>query len=306
MNILISGGAGFIGSYVKDLLSKKQHTIFILDNLTSGDERNIEGTDHFIRGNIEDDKAYEALDSYEFDIIIHLAAQTSVPKSLEDPINDMRVNIEGTLKILGFAKRKKVKKFIFSSTAAVYGDNKMLPITEDHNPNPSAPYGVSKLSSEYYIQALCKENDIDYVVLRFSNVYGPKQTKDGEGGVIKVFFDSLQNNQAPIIYGDGCQTRDFIFVEDLANAHLFALDAKSGVYNVSSNTEITIKELYQKMTEIMLKTEVAPLYKGERDGDIYRSCLSNSKLKHATGWEPETSIDAGLAKTLQSTMKKTP
>ncbi|MEH7384301.1 NAD-dependent epimerase/dehydratase family protein [Bacillus sp. JJ1521] len=300
MNILITGGAGFIGTFTKKLLKMEGHKIVILDNLQSGSRENLRDDEVFIEGDIRDSTITQKLLPYDIEVIIHLAAQTSVPISIKDPLNDLSINIEGTIKVLQVAKELGIKKFIFASSAAVYGDNESLPIQEEAVLQPTSPYGISKMSAEKYIESFCKLHDITYIIFRFANVFGPKQSKDGEGGVIKIFFDCMMKGVPPQIFGDGTQTRDFIFVEDIARAHVAALkEVPSGIYNVSTNTEISVNELINWIKETT-QVELSPIYTEERAGDIYKSCLDNSKIKTNLGWEPVYSVLEGIKETYDS------
>ncbi|WP_216775303.1 NAD-dependent epimerase/dehydratase family protein [Metabacillus halosaccharovorans] len=303
MNVLITGGCGFIGTYVKKKLLKQEHSVYIVDNFSTGNRENVSEKEALIKGDIVEESTYEKLEDTSIDTIIHLAAQTSVPNSLNDPIDDMKTNIEGTIKLLQFAIKNKVKRFIFASSAAVYGDNKNIPIKEDQPLYPSSPYGISKMTAESYIKTLCELNNIEYVILRFSNVYGPKQSQEGEGGVIKGFIDQLSQNKQPFIYGDGNQTRDFIYVEDIAEAHLVALDVKSGIYNLSSKIEISINSIYEIIAETMGKNQIKAIKLNEREGDIYKSCLDNQKFKRASNWSLQYPIEEGLRKTILDLQK---
>lgn len=293
MKVLITGGAGFIGTYTKEKLKEAGHKILILDNLSTGKEENIGEDDLFINGDIHSLDELQGMN--DIDVIIHLAAQIQVPVSIKDPVYDMKQNIEGTIKVVEFAKMAKVKKIIFASSAAVYGDNEQLPIHETSLLEPMSPYGISKMAAEKYIESLCKLYEIEYVILRYANVFGAKQSAKGEGGVIKIFYDQLLEGEAPTIEGDGNQTRDFIYVEDIARAHLYALTSPNGTYNISTNDEITINELCEHMIENMDKS-VTPQHVEARKGDIYRSCLDNSKYIKASGWEPHYSVEAGIRK----------
>ncbi|WP_261131780.1 NAD-dependent epimerase/dehydratase family protein [Bacillus sp. Marseille-Q3570] len=291
MKVLITGGAGFIGTYTKDLLKEKGHQVLIVDNLSTGNPDNIEQDDTFYKGDIQNLCDLKGVD--DIDVIIHLAAQIQVPVSVQDPMFDMEQNIAGTIKVVEFAKKANVKKVIFASSAAVYGDNDQLPIKEESILEPMSPYGISKMTAEKYVEILCGMYGIDFVILRYANVFGAKQTAKGEGGVIKIFYDLLNEGKTPKIEGDGNQTRDFIYVEDIARAHLYALDTPSGTYNLSTNTEITINELCKHMIDAMGRN-VTPEHIAARKGDIYRSCLDNSKFKKASGWVPVYSVEAGI------------
>lgn len=298
MNVLITGGAGFVGTFTKQALVKEGHTPILVDNFFTGSESNINPEDIVIQGDILDPAIQEKLKGFEIDAIIHLAAQTSVPESVADPLFDMRMNIEGTVRMLELAKALNVKKFVFASTAAIYGENENVPLQESEVSRPTAPYGISKASCEMYIANFCETHSIGYSILRYANIYGPKQTKDGEGGVIKIFLDRLLNNQPVTIFGDGGQTRDFIYVEDVAKANCAALFSKDGYYNISSNHEITVNELYRIIAEET--GSLLEAHYGEfREGDIYRSCLDNRKFMSMANWKPEISLSTGIRETVK-------
>ncbi|SDN02656.1 UDP-glucose 4-epimerase [Fictibacillus solisalsi] len=298
MNVLITGGAGFVGTFTKKALKNEGHNPILLDNFLTGSTANVQLDDVIIKGDILDGSLYEVLEPYGIDAIIHLAAQTSVPASVANPVNDLQLNIEGTVRMLELARSLSVKKFIFASTAAVYGNNEQVPLKESVHLVPTAPYGVSKASCEMYVTAFCEANAIGYSILRYSNIYGPKQTKDGEGGVIKIFLDKLLNGEQVSIFGDGGQTRDFIYVEDIARANCAALRVEDGIYNVSSNEEISVNELYRIMAREM-GSPLEPVYGEPREGDIYRSCLDNQRFLGISSWRPETSLTAGIEETVR-------
>ncbi|MDN4526101.1 NAD-dependent epimerase/dehydratase family protein [Fictibacillus fluitans] len=298
MNVLITGGAGFVGTFTKKALKNEGYNPILLDNFLTGSTANVQLDDVIIKGDILDPSLKEVLEPYGIEAIIHLAAQTSVPSSVADPLNDMQLNIEGTVRMLELARSLSVKKFVFASTAAVYGNNEQVPLKEGEHLVPTAPYGVSKASCEMYVSAFCQANDIGYSILRYSNIYGPKQTKDGEGGVIKIFLDKLLNGEPVSIFGDGGQTRDFIYVEDIARANCAALQVEDGVYNVSSNEEITVNDLYRIMASEM-GSELKPVYGEPREGDIYRSCLDNERFKNISSWKPEISLTDGIRETVR-------
>ncbi|WP_180954404.1 NAD-dependent epimerase/dehydratase family protein [Bacillus sp. V5-8f] len=301
MSILITGGAGFIGTFTKNVLKQAGYNVILVDNFITGDRSNIEAGDHLIEKDIRDERLYDDLKESEIDAVIHLAAQTSVPDSLNDPVYDASENIEGTVKMLQLANRLKVKKFILASSAAVYGDNPACPLKETEALAPTSPYGLSKMTGEHYVDLLCRQYGIEATILRYANVFGPKQSKDGEGGVIKIFIDKLLENQTLQIFGDGGQTRDFIYVEDIANAHLAAIKGPSGVYNVSTNTETSVNELVEVLTKLS-KGSIPKEYAEPRQGDIYRSCLDNSRITNSLGWSPQYSFDEGLQKTFDAFM----
>lgn len=297
MDILITGGAGFIGTCTKKLLKEHGHNVILLDNLRTGSKQNIDDNDTFICGDINDVNVFSELKGYDIDTIIHLAAQTSVPFSVKEPLIDMEQNIEGTIKVIELAKMLKVKRFIFASTAAVYGDTDNLPIQEEMKLNPTSPYGISKMTAERYVEILCELYGIHYVILRYANVYGPKQSEEGEGGVIKIFIDKILKGESPVIFGEGEHTRDYIYVEDIARAHFYALKAPKGIYNISTNSELKVLELLNIILQETGKS-LSPIFEEPREGDIFRSVLDNGSFKEKTGWEPKYSIEEGISKTI--------
>ncbi|OZM57478.1 hypothetical protein CIB95_08470 [Lottiidibacillus patelloidae] len=300
MRVLVTGGAGFIGSYVTKGLLDLGYEVVVLDNFSSGAKKNLPTSNLFkvIDADICDRKKLQDLYSERFDGIIHLAAQVSVPESVKNPMIDSQINITGTLNMLDLAKNTGVQSFVFASTAAVYGNQVSVPILENCQLSPETPYGISKLASEYYIQSICKQLNINYCILRYANVYGPKQSDKGEGGVIKIFSEQLLNNRKSTIYGNGLQTRDFIFVEDVANATIKALNGKNIILNVSTNKEVTINDIYDFIKK-ECQSSLDPIYTNEREGDIFRSCLSNDLIKKELSWAPSFEMEQGVKRTIQ-------
>ncbi|MBW5411068.1 NAD-dependent epimerase/dehydratase family protein, partial [Brachyspira hampsonii] len=233
--ILITGGAGFIGSHITDILIKNNYKVIVADNLSTGKKENINHKALFYNIDIKDyNKLENIFSENEIEIVIHLAAQVSVPNSIRNPINDANENIIASLNIIDLSKKYNIKKIISSSSAAVYGLPKKLPIDENHDTNPISYYGLSKLTMEKYIIL----SELNYVICRFSNVYGPRQTPHGEAGVISIFMDNAIKNKDLNIFGDGSQTRDFIYVEDIAFIFLNIVrnDISNKVINISTNT----------------------------------------------------------------------
>lgn len=296
MKVLITGGYGFIGSHVAETFYKEGYEVHILDNLSTGRKENINFPHKSYILSIDDPKCKNIFSTYKFDVVVHLAAQVSVAESMLNPTNDAQLNIVGLINILELAKQYDVKKFIFASSAAVYGNNDNLPLQELASANPISPYGISKASSESYCHIANGVNGLETVVFRFSNVYGPRQTATGEGGFISIYTDRLLKNEPVTIHGDGTQTRDFIYVGDVAFAIFRASeDTLSGVYNLSTNSELsllTILDTFERIHGPIEKEFTAP-----RDGDIYRSALDNTKLKNDLDWSPLYTIEEGLQQT---------
>lgn len=290
-NVLITGGAGFIGSHVGDLLTEKGYNVIVVDNLSSGAEHNLNKNIKFYNLDINSSELEIIFKENKIDYVIHFAAQPSVSFSTSNPKQDAIENILGSINVLTFSKKYGVKKFITASTAAVYGVPKQLPVDEQHDTTCLSFYGISKLTMEKYIQLF----GIDYIIFRFANVYGPRQSAHGEAGVVAIFADKMKNNQDIIIHGDGEQTRDFVHVSDIAKVCLKAIEAdvKNEIINVSTNTAISINKLFELMGS-KYNYKKAAGYDQERPGDIKHSVLDNKKCIKFFGIKPETSIEKGL------------
>ena len=295
--ILVTGGAGFIGSHIVDELINNSYNVIVADNLSTGRMENINNSAIFYNIDIKDKTRLETLFiNNKIKYIIHLAAQASVGYSMKYPICDANENIISSLNLIELTKKYNIKKLIVSSTAAVYGEPQYLPIDENHNANPSSYYGLSKLTMEKYI----KLSNIDYIIFRFSNVYGPRQIPEGEAGVVSIFMDYFINNNEINIFGDGNQTRDFIYVKDIAKILFLCIkndNITKEIINISSNVSISINELYEKLKHIT-KKDLKVNYLEERRGDIKHSLLNNSKLLNYIDIKL-TNINAGLEKTIK-------
>lgn len=290
-NVLITGGAGFIGSHVGDLLVKNGYNVIVVDNLSSGFEKNLNNKIKFYNLDINSAELENVFKENNIDYVFHLAAQPSVSFSTAHPKEDAIENIIASINVLNFSKKYGVKKFITASTAAVYGVPKKLPVDEKHDTTCLSFYGVSKLTMEKYIELF----GIDYIIFRFANVYGPRQSAHGEAGVVAIFADKMKNNQDIKIHGDGEQTRDFVYVEDIAKVCVLALekDVKNEIVNVSTNTGISVNKLFEVMGDKCNYKKI-PIYEPERPGDIKHSILDNRKCISLFGFTPKTSIETGL------------
>jgi len=299
MSVLLTGGAGFIGSHIADSLLEEGHSVTIVDNLSTGTTKFLPRGAEFIEADIRNPDALSFFETRRFDAVCHEAAQTMVPASIENPRFDADENIMGLLSVLEASRKTGVKKIIFSSSAAIYGDNPNLPLSEAETPAPASFYGLTKWMTEKYLALYKTLYGLDYTVLRYSNVYGPRQGAHGEGGVIYIFAKLLAEGKPLTIFGDGEQTRDFINVHDVAAANAAALTRGGGaVCNVSAQTEISLNDLASEM--IRLSGKDIPLLHGPvRAGDIYRSTLSNKAAKEILGWEPKTKLEEGLAETIR-------
>ena len=298
MKILVTGGAGFIGSHVLEILGRdKNNIITVIDNLDSGNVANIPAGVKFINEDIRSSKIHEIFAENTFDTVIHLAAQTMVPYSITHPQKDADINLLGLINILEASRMTGVSSVVFSSSAAVYGDNNRLPLTENEPLLPTSFYGITKMTTEHYLRVYHKLYGINATVLRFANVYGERQGMGGEGGVVCVFSQKIAANQSIDVFGDGEQTRDFVYVKDIAKAICCAVVHKGfGIFNVATNTEVSVNELIsalEKAANVKIKMNYLP----ERPGDIYRSVLSNKALKQEFNMGCLTSLEEGLKNT---------
>lgn len=290
-NILITGGAGFIGSHVVDLLISKGYNVCIVDNLSSGSKSNLNEKAKFYNMDINSPEIETVFKENNIDYVFHLAAQASVSYSTKHPTEDATENILGSINVLKFSKKYGVKKFLITSTAAVYGVPEYLPIDETHNTTCLSFYGLSKLTMEKYTQLF----EIDHIIFRFANVYGPRQSAHGEAGVVAIFVDKMKNDEEITIHGDGEQTRDFVHVSDIANVCLKAIETetKNEIINVSTNRAISVNKLFEIMAN-KFNYKKDPIHSPERIGDIKHSILNNEKCKKLLGFAPETPIEDGL------------
>lgn len=304
---LVTGGAGFIGSHIVENLLQQPDTreVRVLDDLSTGRKENLAAVQNqiiFTLGDIRDAGCLARVVK-DVDIIFHLAAQVSVPKSLQDPLATHAVNATGTLQLLQAARQAGVKRLILSSTCAVYGDDPELPKTEIMLPCPKSPYAVAKLAAEGYCQNYAEHFKMETVVLRYFNVYGPRQDPSSPySGVISIFANRLINGQPVTIFGNGEQSRDFVYVQDVVNANLVAaksVDVAGKVFNICAGQPVTINQLYNCLAE-ELGVVNRPLYAPERAGDIRYSYGNNQEANAYLEWQPKISLVEGLRQTIQS------
>lgn len=300
MNILVTGGAGFIGSHIVDNYINLGYKVTIIDNLSTGKKENINPKANFVNLDIKDEKISEVFASKKFDIVSHQAAQMDVRVSVNDPKFDAENNILGSLNLYENCKNYGVKKIIFASSGGtVYGEQSEFPCGEEHPKNPVSPYGIGKLTNEYYLYYYKEVYGIDYVALRYGNVFGPRQNPKGEAGVIAIFADKFINNEQPIVNGDGNITRDYVFISDVVEANILALDEKvTGIYNVTTGIETSVNEIFNTLKE---KTNSKiPIYHGPaKKGEQRRSVCSYDKFKNKHNWQPLVSFEEGIDKTLE-------
>ena len=292
--VLITGGAGFIGSHLTDDCVKQGYNVVVVDNLSSGIKENINPDAKFYHVDIRSEQLIDVMAKEKVDYVFHLAAQVDVQVSVDNPQLDTSVNVLGTFNVLEGCKRGHVKKVIFSSSAAVYGEPKYLPIDEKHPLEPTSLYGLNKKIGENYFPFYQREYGLDYVVLRYANVYGPRQRSDGEGGVVSIFINNFLNGKTVKIYGDGNQTRDFLYVDDVVSANLSALQyGCNRVVNVGTGIQTSINELYDYIGGHFNIHYKAAHYK-EKPGDIRNNILSIKYVQSALNWKPKYSLAEGL------------
>jgi UDP-glucose 4-epimerase len=298
-NIIVTGGAGFIGSHLVDRLVSLGHRVLVIDNLSRGKKERIHPEAEFIRMDVLEQGLTDVFLQFRPEAVYHLAAQASVVQSVEQPFLDAQINIMGSIAVMNACKAAVVRKFIYASSAAVYGYPEEKNIQEKHVVKPLSFYGISKHTPEYYAAVNRDLFDLDYTVLRYANVYGGRQDPRGEGGVVSIFASMLFSGEQPVIYGTGEQTRDFIYVQDVVAANLAALEKGGGLtMNVSSNTSISIDGLLREMCSICDKA-FSPRYEPARPGDIQDSVLDNSMAFQELNWAPTYSLRDGLKETLQ-------
>lgn len=299
--ILITGGAGFIGSHIADKLIKRGYKIIIVDNLSSGRKENLNSKAKFYKADICDIKISKIFQKERPQIVIHMAAQVSIAKSVENPVRDAEINILGSINILENCRKSKVKKIIFSSSAAVYGRVDTFPTPETCKTRPLLPYGIAKLTIENYLNYYCKTHGLVSVILRFANIYGPRQDFKGEAGVVAIFCNKIISGKQPIIYGTGAQTRDFVYVDDVAEAVVTSVLKKDavGIFNISTGKETSINDIFEIINN-KTGAKFVKKYAAEKSAGEQKSCLDYAKAKKELGWQPKNVLQEGLMLTLES------
>ena len=305
MNILITGGAGFIGSSIAESYRERGHEVVIVDNLSTGVLDNVPKGAPFYQMDIRSEQFFDILQEHEIDIINHHAAQIDVRKSVEDPQYDLSVNVLGSLNVVEAGLRHGVSRIIFASSGgAGYGEQEYFPADERHPIAPCSPYGITKVTVERYLYYYHLVKNLSYTVFRYTNVYGPRQNPHGEAGVVAIFADRLLRGQDAVINGDGLQTRDYVYIDDVVRANLLALEMEgSDTFNVCTGIETTVNEVFRGINEA-LGNPAEEMHGAAKDGEQLRSVCTFEKIRTRFGWEPRVAVRDGLRDTVDFFRKR--
>lgn len=300
MKILVTGGAGFIGSHIADAYIKLGHNVHVIDNLSSGKLENVNKRAKFIKLDLNSHELKDFMISEKFDLISHHAAQMNVRVSVDDPVFDAMTNIIGGLNLYEAAKLSGVKKIIFASSGGtIYGEQDYFPADEDHPTRPCSPYGISKLANEKYLFYYKIVHNIDFVSLRYGNVYGLRQNPHGEAGVVAIFINKMLSGEQPVINGDGLITRDYIYIDDVVKANIISLkDEVSGIYNVTTGVETNVNFIFKKLKELT-NSNCKEFHGPPKAGEQRRSVCSYEKFYRLHNWKPEIEFSEGLKLTVE-------
>jgi UDP-glucose 4-epimerase len=300
LNILITGGAGFIASHIADAYIAEGHNVVIVDDLSGGFKENLNPKARFYQIDIRSEKLEEVFQKEKIDVVNHLAAQMDVRRSVADPKFDASVNVIGGLNLFESARKHQVKKIIFSSTGgAIYGEQDYFPADEEHPTRPLSPYGITKLCTEKYLFFYNSVYNIDHVILRYANVYGPRQNPHGEAGVVAIFCNKMLKGEKPIINGDGKQTRDYTYVGDVVKANLLALKHNgTAIYNVGTGIESDVNKLFYELRS-HLNPSCPEQHAPAKAGEQQRSVISFKKIERELGWRPTIQFEEGLRLTAE-------
>lgn len=299
--VVVTGGAGFVGSHVADAFLERGSEVLVIDDLSTGSTANVPREARFEELDIRDGhKLDAAVRGFAPSVVCHLAAQASVIRSVQDPAYDLDVNVAGTLNVLEAASSAGAVVVFASTGGAMYGEGAPLPTPEDVEPRPLSPYGASKLAGEAYVATWARLHELPHVVLRLANVYGPRQEPHGEGGVVAIFSVKLLEQEAPTIYGDGTQTRDFVYAGDVARAFVLAVEARRpGLFNVGTGRETSVNDLFDLLRRLA-GTDGPAAFAPPRQGELQRSALDCSRIAEALSWRPTVELADGLVETFAS------
>ncbi len=297
--VLVTGGAGFIGSHLVNGLLEHGYTVAVVDDLSTGQLRNLNHQATFYHCPINDPRILQIIRREGPEIVFHLAAQSSVRNSTVDPVGDADTNVLGTIRLISAANEEGVEKIVFSSTGgAIYGNPATVPCDEHTPANPLTPYALSKYVSEQYLDLFHRTYGLKYTIMRYANVYGPGQNPNGEAGVIAIFAGTMLRGRNPEIYGDGLQERDFVYVSDVVDANLAAIhDGDGGIYNIGTGDPVTIKRIYSLLKEYT-EFDGEPDYRPRRAGEVLKIALDSRRALEELGWEPKVSLEEGLQRSV--------
>jgi len=301
VRILVTGGAGFIGSHVVDRFVELGHQVTVFDNLSSGRREFVHPQARLVVADLTDAEAIErCVAEFRPEIVDHHAAQIDVRHSVDNPVHDARTNILGALALLQSCSRHGVKKFVYASTGgALYGEGRVLPATEEHPVNPESPYGVSKHTVEHYLYLWKLLHGLDYTVLRYPNVYGPRQNPHGEAGVNAIFIGLMLHGRRPRIFGSGEQVRDYVYVGDVVDANALALEQGGGeMVNIGTGLGTSVNDIVRELN-VVLGTSIEPIYEAPRAGEVQRIYLDATRAARVLGWKPRVAFTEGLRRTVE-------
>lgn len=300
MKVLVTGGAGFIGSHIVDAYVAMGHDVTIVDDLSTGKKKNVNSKAHLVVMDVRDPNISTLFAKTGFDIVNHHAAQIDVRRSVQDPFLDASINILGTLRLLECCRIYGIRKFIFASSGGtLYGECKKRPASEEDSLLPESPYGFSKATAETYIRFFGQYYHLPYTILRYSNVYGPRQDPQGEAGVVAIFIGKILAREPTTIYGTGDQERDYVHVNDVVQANCDALlKGENDIFNIGTNLATSVNTLYEKLSA-MDSSVKKPAYAPAREGELQRSVLNIQKADKSLGWRPSRTLEQGLKETLQ-------
>ena len=297
--VLVTGGAGFIGSHLVDRFVELGHRVVIVDDLSTGRLRNLNKAAKFYHTSITQPALAEIFEREQPQVVSHHAAQISVAESVRDPLKDAEINIQGTLRLIELSRSYGVERFIFSSSGGtIYGEPEQNPCDETHAVNPLSPYALSKHAAEEYLELYRQTYRLNYVILRYGNVYGPRQDPHGEAGVVAIFIKAMLEGKQPRIFGSGEQERDFVAVSDVVQANVLALDKGSGTYNVGTGVGTSVNRIFELLKDIT-KYRWSQVTAPARRGEVFKISLDSSRFRNDLGWEPALSLEEGLAGTVE-------